>query len=78
MFPLTMLCPCLFLIYCGRMNCGGTRDHAVAKVEEKNIQTSQSEEEMPFKETSPQGQNTDKIGKNMFNTSQQCHYKTTV
>ncbi|XP_018927677.1 solute carrier family 43 member 3b [Cyprinus carpio] len=43
------------------MNCGGTRDHAVAKVEEKNIQTSQSEEEMPFKETSPQGQNTDKI-----------------
>ncbi|XP_016114738.1 solute carrier family 43 member 3b [Sinocyclocheilus grahami] len=43
------------------MKCGGTRDYAVAKVEEKNIQTSQSEEEMPFKETSPQGQNTDKM-----------------
>lgn len=73
MFPLTMLCPCLSLIYCGRMKCGGTRDYTVAKVEEKNIQTSQAEEEMPFKETSPQGQNTDKMGKDMFNTSQWCH-----
>lgn len=55
-----------------RMNCGVTRDYAVAKIEEKNIQTSQAEEEMPFKETSPQGQNTDKMGKEMFNTSQWC------
>ncbi|XP_073676900.1 solute carrier family 43 member 3b [Garra rufa] len=45
----------------GRMNCGVTQDYAVAKIEEKNIQTSRAEEEMPFKGTSAQGQNTDKI-----------------
>ncbi|KAI2657228.1 Solute carrier family 43 member 3 [Labeo rohita] len=43
------------------VNCGVTRDYAVAKIEEKNIQTSQAEEEMPFEGTSPQGQNTDKM-----------------
>ncbi|XP_059372437.1 solute carrier family 43 member 3b [Carassius carassius] len=43
------------------MNCGRTQDFAVANVEEKNIQTSQAEEEMPFKETSHQGQNTVKM-----------------
>ncbi|XDV36663.1 hypothetical protein PO909_006403 [Leuciscus waleckii] len=41
------------------VNCGVTRDYAIAKIEEKNIQTSKSEEEMPFKETSAQGQTTD-------------------
>ncbi|XP_077093845.1 solute carrier family 43 member 3b [Siphateles boraxobius] len=41
------------------MNCGVTQDYAIAKIEEKNIQTSKSEEEMPFKETSVQGQTTD-------------------
>lgn len=73
MFPLTVLCMCLSLIYCHRMNCGVTRDYAVAKIEEKNIQTSQAEEELPFKKISPQGQNTDKMGKEVFNSSQWCH-----
>lgn len=52
------------------MKCGGSREYTVAKVEEKNIQTAQAEEEMSFKETSPQAQNTDKMGKDTFNTSQ--------
>ncbi|XP_056128685.1 solute carrier family 43 member 3b [Rhinichthys klamathensis goyatoka] len=34
------------------VNCGVTQDYAIAKTGEKNIQTSKSEEEMPFKETS--------------------------
>ncbi|XP_067266980.1 solute carrier family 43 member 3b [Chanodichthys erythropterus] len=40
------------------VNCGVTRDYNLAKTENKNIQTSESEEERPFKETSVPGQNT--------------------
>ncbi|NP_001035011.1 solute carrier family 43 member 3b [Danio rerio] len=43
------------------INCGGTQDYTIAKVEEKNIQTSQAEEEVAFTESSPQGQNTNKM-----------------
>ncbi|XP_067312838.1 solute carrier family 43 member 3b [Pseudorasbora parva] len=41
------------------VSCGVTQDYTIAKTDEKNIQTSKSEEEMPVKETSAQGQNTD-------------------
>ncbi|XP_051506421.1 equilibrative nucleobase transporter 1-like [Myxocyprinus asiaticus] len=43
------------------VKCGETQDYAVAKTEENNIQTSQTEDKMPFKENSPHGQNTDKM-----------------
>ncbi|XP_051513897.1 equilibrative nucleobase transporter 1-like [Myxocyprinus asiaticus] len=43
------------------VKCGETQDYAIAMTEKNNIQASQTEEEMPFKENSAQGQNTDKM-----------------
>ncbi|ROK44361.1 Solute carrier family 43 member 3 [Anabarilius grahami] len=40
------------------VNCGVTRDYDVAKTNNKNIQTPESEEERPFKETSDPAPNT--------------------